>query len=31
LSRGGRIKPGDLPMIEAACGGFTWGAALVRW
>jgi len=29
--RDGRIKPGDLVMIEAMGGGFTWGAALVRW
>ncbi|MGO8740717.1 beta-ketoacyl-ACP synthase III [Rhodoblastus sp.] len=27
----GRIKPGDLVMIEAIGGGFTWGAALIRW
>jgi 3-oxoacyl-[acyl-carrier-protein] synthase III len=27
----GRIKPGDLVMIEAVGGGFTWGAALIRW
>ena len=27
----GRIKPGDLVMIEAMGGGFTWGAALLRW
>ena len=27
----GRIKPGDLVMIEAIGGGFTWGSALVRW
>ncbi len=27
----GRIKPGDLLMFEAMGGGFTWGAALVRW
>jgi 3-oxoacyl-[acyl-carrier-protein] synthase III len=27
----GRIKPGDLVMLEAMGGGFTWGAALVRW
>jgi 3-oxoacyl-[acyl-carrier-protein] synthase III len=27
----GRIKPGDLVMIEALGGGFTWGAALIRW
>ena len=29
--RDGRIKPGDLVMIEAMGGGFTWGAALLRW
>lgn len=27
----GRIKRGDLVMIEAIGGGFTWGSALVRW
>ena len=27
----GRIKGGDLVMLEAMGGGFTWGAALVRW
>ena len=27
----GRIKKGDLVMIEAMGGGFTWGAALIRW
>jgi 3-oxoacyl-[acyl-carrier-protein] synthase-3 len=27
----GRVKPGDLVMLEAMGGGFTWGAALVRW
>lgn len=27
----GRIRPGDLVMIEAIGGGFTWGAALIRW
>lgn len=27
----GRIKPGDLVLMEAMGGGFTWGAALVRW
>lgn len=30
-SRDGRIKRGDLVMIEAIGGGFTWGAALIRW
>ena len=27
----GRIRRGDLVMIEAIGGGFTWGAALIRW
>jgi 3-oxoacyl-[acyl-carrier-protein] synthase-3 len=27
----GRIKKGDLVMLEAMGGGFTWGSALVRW
>lgn len=27
----GRISPGDLVMIEAMGGGFTWGASLIRW
>lgn len=27
----GRIKTGDLVMIEAMGGGFTWGSALIRW
>jgi 3-oxoacyl-[acyl-carrier-protein] synthase-3 len=27
----GRIKKGDLVLIEAMGGGFTWGAVLVRW
>ncbi len=27
----GRIKRGDLVMIEAMGGGFTWGAVLIRW
>lgn len=28
--RDGRIVPGDLIMLEAMGGGFTWGAALIR-
>ena len=28
--RDGRIKPGDLVVLEAMGGGFTWGAAIVR-
>ncbi|GLS21387.1 3-oxoacyl-[acyl-carrier-protein] synthase 3 [Labrys miyagiensis] len=27
----GRIKKGDLVLLEAMGGGFTWGAALIRW
>ncbi len=27
----GRIKKGDLVMLEAVGGGFTWGSALIRW
>jgi 3-oxoacyl-[acyl-carrier-protein] synthase-3 len=29
--RDGRIREGDLVMIEAIGGGFTWGSALIRW
>ncbi len=29
--RDGRIKPGDLLLLEAMGGGFTWGAAAVRF
>ncbi|MEM1398218.1 MAG: 3-oxoacyl-[acyl-carrier-protein] synthase III C-terminal domain-containing protein, partial [Pseudomonadota bacterium] len=28
--RDGRLKPGDLIMIEGLGGGLTWGAALLR-
>jgi 3-oxoacyl-[acyl-carrier-protein] synthase-3 len=27
----GRVKPGDLLVLEAMGGGFTWGAAVVRY
>jgi 3-oxoacyl-[acyl-carrier-protein] synthase-3 len=27
----GRIKRGDLVLLEAMGGGFTWGSALIRW
>jgi 3-oxoacyl-[acyl-carrier-protein] synthase-3 len=27
----GRIQRGDLVLLEAMGGGFTWGAALLRW
>jgi 3-oxoacyl-[acyl-carrier-protein] synthase-3 len=30
-SRDGRIKRGDLLLLEAMGGGFTWGAVLLRW
>ena len=29
--RDGRIKQGDMVLMEAMGGGFTWGAALARW
>lgn len=29
--RDGRIKDGDLVMLEAVGGGFTWASALIRW
>jgi 3-oxoacyl-[acyl-carrier-protein] synthase III len=29
--RDGRIQPGQLVLLEAMGGGFTWGAVLVRW
>jgi 3-oxoacyl-[acyl-carrier-protein] synthase-3 len=29
--RDGRIKKGDLVLMEAMGGGLTWGASLVRW
>jgi 3-oxoacyl-[acyl-carrier-protein] synthase-3 len=28
--RDGRLTPGDLVMLEAMGGGFTWGASLIR-
>ncbi len=27
----GRIKPGNLVLLEAMGGGFTWGSVLLRW
>ncbi len=27
----GRVKKGDVVLLEAMGGGFTWGSALVRW
>jgi 3-oxoacyl-[acyl-carrier-protein] synthase-3 len=29
--RDGRIKQGDLVLVEAMGGGFTWGSGLIRW
>jgi 3-oxoacyl-[acyl-carrier-protein] synthase-3 len=29
--RDGRIRPGDLLLLEAMGGGFTWGGAAIRW
>ncbi len=29
--RDGRIKPGDIILMEAFGGGFTWGSALIRF
>ncbi|MCW4114216.1 ketoacyl-ACP synthase III [Aurantimonas sp. MSK8Z-1] len=29
--RDGRVRRGDLVMLEAMGGGFTWGAVLLRW
>ena len=29
--KGGIIKNGDLVLLEAMGGGFTWGASLIRW
>ena len=30
-SSDGRIQPGDLLLLEAMGGGFTWGASILRW
>jgi 3-oxoacyl-[acyl-carrier-protein] synthase-3 len=30
-ARDGRIRQGQLVLLEAVGGGFTWGAALVKW
>jgi 3-oxoacyl-[acyl-carrier-protein] synthase-3 len=29
--RGGKIKKGDVVVLVAFGGGFTWGATVVRW
>jgi 3-oxoacyl-[acyl-carrier-protein] synthase-3 len=30
-ARDGRIKPGQLVLLEGVGGGFTWGSVLLRW
>lgn len=30
-ARDGRLKPGQLVLLDAMGGGFTWGAAAIRW
>jgi 3-oxoacyl-[acyl-carrier-protein] synthase-3 len=30
-AKDGRVKKGDLVLLEAMGGGFTWGSALLRW
>lgn len=30
-ARDGRIQPGQLLLLDAMGGGFTWGAVIVRW
>ncbi len=30
-NRAGRIKKGDMVLLDAFGGGFTWGSALIRW
>jgi 3-oxoacyl-[acyl-carrier-protein] synthase III len=29
--RDGRVNPGDIVVLEAMGGGFTWGAAVLKW
>jgi 3-oxoacyl-[acyl-carrier-protein] synthase-3 len=29
--RAGKVKPGQLLMLEGVGGGFTWGAVLLQW
>ena len=30
-NRSGRLKKGDLLLLDAFGGGFTWGAVMIRW
>ena len=31
VNRSGRLKRGDLVLLDAFGGGFTWGAVMIRW
>ncbi len=31
VNRSGRIKEGDIVLLDAFGGGMTWGATLIRW
>ena len=30
-AKDGRLKPGQIVLLDAMGGGFTWGAAVIRW
>jgi 3-oxoacyl-[acyl-carrier-protein] synthase-3 len=31
VNRAGRLKRGDLVLLDGFGGGFTWGAVILRW
>jgi 3-oxoacyl-[acyl-carrier-protein] synthase-3 len=31
LNRSGKLKRGDILLLDAFGAGFTWGSALIRW
>jgi 3-oxoacyl-[acyl-carrier-protein] synthase-3 len=31
VNRAGRLKTGDILLLDAFGGGFTWASALIRW
>jgi len=31
VNRAGRLKEGDILLLDAFGGGFTWASALIRW
>jgi 3-oxoacyl-[acyl-carrier-protein] synthase-3 len=31
VNRAGRLKDGDILLLDAFGGGFTWASALIRW